>query len=150
MGIADHNRYFLDFDDTETVLKHIGSVTEDFVEATKATSGKVFLSADDGLRPWWQRFIFGAKVYVRMYFTVKWSGETCALIFYDENGSEYRARSKSDVAEVDAEVRRNLSFGESELLENKYCISRSEAFNAINEFLEKGNNPKCLDYDFVE
>jgi hypothetical protein len=69
-----------------------------------SNEGKISLAADDGLRPWWQRFIFGAKIYVRSYFMFEWSGEFCGLIFHDDNTSEFRALAKSECCDLDEET----------------------------------------------
>jgi len=150
MNLTSHTKYFLSLDDKEVEFESFSDSKEALMSAFNSKSGKVSFSADDGLRPWWQRFIFGANNYVRMYFAIEWSNDISGLIFHDENASEYRALAESPSLEIDEEIRKKISFEEHEPLSQKYCLAKEMAEKAIIEFLENGEKPQWVTYEFVQ
>jgi hypothetical protein len=150
MNLASHPKYFLSLDDKGVEFESFSDIKEALMTALSSTSGKISLSADDGLRPWWQRFIFGSNSYVRMYLAIEWSSDIAGLIFHDESASEYRALSESTCGKIDEDIRKEISFEEHEPLSLKYCLAKEIAVKAIIEFLEKGEKPKWITYEFVQ
>jgi hypothetical protein len=150
MNLASHHKYFLSLDDKDVEFDSLSDIKETLITAFDSKSGKVSLSADDGLRPWWQRFIFGANNYVRMYFAIEWRSDISGLIFHDENASEYRALSEPTCGKIDEYIRKEISFEEHEPLSLKYCLAKEIAVKAIIEFIEKGEKPKWITYEFVQ
>ena len=149
MNLTSHTKYFLSLDDKEVEFESFSDSKEALMSAFNSKSGKVSFSADDGLRPWWQRFIFGANNYVRMYLAIEWSNEISGLIFHDENASEFRALTDSCNDAASVVDQNEISFGESEPLNQKYCIATDIAKSSIVEFLEKEERPEWLNYEFV-
>jgi hypothetical protein len=150
MNLACHPKYFLLLDDKDVELESLSDIKEKLMTALNSKSGKISLSADDGLRPWWQRFIFGSNRYVRMYLAIEWSNGIAGLIFHDENASEYRALSEPTNVKVDEKIRKEISFEEHEPLSQKYCLAKDLAEKAIIEFFEKGEKPQWITYEFVQ
>jgi len=150
MELREHSKYFLGIGDDDLVLESYEDLVEKLQSQIISEEGVVSLAADDGQRPWWQRFIFGAKIYVRSYLTFEWKNGTCGLIFHDENTSEYRALSKFEPKDVSESTRKKISFGEYEPLDKKYCIEKELAVKAINEYLDSGIMPTWLEYDFTK
>ncbi len=146
----DHTRFFLAINESDIELTNILEVRLQINEALCSSKGSVSLAADDGQRPWWQRFIFGTKIYVRSYFLFEWFEETCGLIFQDEDASEYRVLSNEQPKDTSEDIRKQISFGEYKLLETKYCITKETALKAIDDFLESGKRPDWLEYKFVK
>jgi len=149
MNLASHPKYFLTLDGKELEFQDFSQTREALMSALNSKSGKISLSAYDGLRPWWQRFIFGANNYVRMYLAIEWSNEISGLIFHDENASEFRALTDSCNDAASVVDQNEISFGESEPLNQKYCIATDIAKSSIVEFLEKEERPEWLNYEFV-
>ena len=149
MSVATHNEYFLSLHEEDGSYSNYREVKDNIDKSLKKEKGKLNLAANDGLRPQWQRFIFGAKVYIRSYFAAEWYGEVGGLIFHDENGSEYRALAASET-NVDESIRKQISFGESEPLDEKFCLEKPLMVKAVNEFLTNGIKPKWLKYEFVK
>ena len=81
MSLKNHEIYFLSVDGDECNLASYSQVINKIEIALEESTGKISLAADDGLRPWWQRFIFGAEKYIRYYFLFEWSGNVSGLIF---------------------------------------------------------------------
>ena len=150
MNLASHSKYFLTLDGKELEFQDFSKTREALLNALNSKSGKISLAADDGLRPWWQRFIFGASNYVRIYFAIEWSNEISGLIFHDENASEFRALTDSSNDAASVADRNEISFGESKPLNQKYCIATDIAKSSIVEFLEKEERPEWLNYEFVQ
>ena len=149
MNLESHTKYFLTLDGKELEFENFSETREALLNALNSKSGKILFAADDGLRPWWQRFIFGARNYIRVYFALEWSNEISGLIFYDENASEFRALSDSRNKNISDTDRKEISFGESEPLHEKYCITTDFAQSSIVAFLEKEERPEWHDYEFV-
>jgi len=150
MNLASHPKYFLTLDGKELEFQDFSQTREALMSALNSKSGKISLSAYDGLRPWWQRFIFGANNYVRMYLAIEWSNEISGLIFHDENGSEFRALSELSSEAISENDRKEISFGEAEPLHQKYCTAKDIAQRAIIQFFEKEERPAFLTYEFVQ
>ncbi|GAA3927602.1 hypothetical protein [Litoribacillus peritrichatus] len=150
MEMFSHPKYFVSAGDQELMFNSFSEALETIDNALSQQKGKLSLSADDGLRPWWQRFVFGASNYIRMYLALEWDSNFSGLIFYDENSSEYRALSNGPNSEVAESIRNQISFGEPEPLEAKYCLASEVAFKAIREFMDSGAKPEWLNYEFVQ
>ena len=142
MEMYSHSKYFLSFGDQEMTFNSFPEVLEAIEKALSQQKGKLSLSADDGLRPWWQRLIFGATNYIRMYFAIEWDGDFCGLIFHDESASEFRGLSNSSSIEAPESIRSSINFGEFEPLSTKYCLEVEVAFKALREFLGSGVKPE--------
>jgi hypothetical protein len=150
MNRFEQDEYYLQINDSVFVFKNISDVGAKIFEDVGSAKGKIAFSADDGPRPWWQRFIFGAARYNRPYFRLEWSSDVYALIFYDDNASEYRVLSNVILENASEQLRKEISFGESQPLPIKYCISKDIVLRAIKEFLNSGERPQWLEYEFVE
>lgn len=147
--LKSHEKYFLSINDDDITLDSYSEVIEKIESVLNEPSGKLSLAADDGLRPWWQRFIFGAERYVRSYLMYEWSGSVAGLIFHDENASEYRAKPNVKLNELPDNDRKQITFGEKTPLETNFCMSKEESSKAISEFLDTGKMPSWLKYEFV-
>ena len=150
MGMHSHSKYFLAAGDQELAFNSFPEALSVIENTLSQQKGKLSLSADDGLRPWWQRFVFGASNYIRVYFAIEWDSNFAGLIFHDENASEYRALSGSSNTEATEAIKVKISFGESEPLEAKYCLESEVAFKALKEFLHNGVKPEWLKFEFVQ
>ncbi len=150
MASFKHNRFFLAINELDIELTDMSEVRQKIDEVLRSSKGSISFAADDGQRPWWQRFIFGSKIYVRSYFLFEWFEETCGLIFQDENASEYRVLSNEQPEDTSEKTRKYISFSEYKPLETKYCLTKEIAMKAIENFLESGERPDWLEYEFVE
>jgi hypothetical protein len=150
MDMSSHSKYFLSAGDQEVEFNSFSEACEAIEKALSQQKGKLSLSADDGLRPWWQRFIFGANNYIRIYFAIEWDSNFSGLIFHDENSSEYRVLSNEPITEVAESIRNQISFGEPEPLETKYCLASEVAFKALRKFIDSGAKPEWLKFEFVQ
>ena len=149
MSLKNHEIYFLSVDGDECNLASYSQVINKIEIALEESTGKISLAADDGLRPWWQRFIFGAEKYIRYYFLFEWSGNVSGLIFHDVNASEYRAMQSQQMDELPEHDRMQICFGEETPVSTRFCIAKDEASKAIYEFLETGEIPSWLQYEFI-
>ncbi|WP_299769039.1 hypothetical protein [uncultured Pseudoteredinibacter sp.] len=150
MNIREHPRYFLKVGDEDHSIECFDDVIAKIESALAGSSGSIHLCADDGFRPKWQQFVFGAKIYIRSYFMIEWANNTCALIFHDHSDSEYRALSPSEPEDLSVHTRTKISFGEPEALDRKYCMTKEMSAKVVREFLELGVRPKWLEYEFVK
>ena len=148
-SLTSHEKYFLSVNDDDVVLDKYSDAVVRIESALNKPSGKLSLAADDGLRPWWQRFFFGAERYVRSYLMYEWAGNVAGLIFHDENASEYRATPSMQLNELLDSDRKQITFGEDSPLETRFCMSKEESSKAILEFLETSKRPAWLKYEFV-
>ena len=80
MNLRKHNTYFLVADDEEFEFRSFDDVLTNISQKLIADHGRISLSAVDGKRPAWQRFIFGVKNYVVQYFSMEWIGDISGLI----------------------------------------------------------------------
>lgn len=149
MDMHSHPKYFVSVGERELTFNSFSDALDVIVSALSQKKGKLSLSADDGLRPLWQRFLFGASNYRRMYFVLEWDSNFSGLIFHDENSSEYRALSSTPNTQAVESIRNQISFGESEPLEAKYCLASEVAFKALREFMDSGAKPEWLKFEFV-
>lgn len=150
MEQLNHQGYFLTINDLDICLDSLDDVKGRVFKEIKEECGSITLCANDGLRPWWQRFVFGEKYYVRTYFIIEWANEYAGLIFHDENTSEYRAIPKEKLSDIPMEILKKISFGEFLSLDPKYCLTKSESLKAIEEFFSSSKKPSWLEYEFVE
>jgi len=150
MDMYSHPKYFVSAGDQQLTFNSFSEPLEAIDIALSQQKGKLSLSADDGLRPWWQKFVFGASNYIRMYFVLEWDSNFSGLIFHDENSSEYRVLSSEPNTEVAESIRNQISFGEPEPLETKYCLANEVAFKALREFMDSGAKPEWLKFEFVQ
>lgn len=148
--LKSHKKYFLSIGEDEFTLAIYSDVISEIKKALDEPDGKLSLAADGGSRPLWQRFIFGADKYVHLYFMYEWSGNVSSLIFYDENVSEYRAFSNKRIINLSESDRSQINFGDKTPIEDFLCISKEETQKAIYEFLDTGDRPCWLKYQFVK
>ncbi|RDH43686.1 hypothetical protein [Zooshikella ganghwensis] len=149
MPLKLHEKYFLSINDDDITLDKYSEVVGKIERALNEPTGKLSLAADDGLRPWWQRFVFGSERYVRSYLMYEWSGNVSGLIFHDENASEYRAMPGTQLNGLPERDKSQITFGEGVPLETRFCMSKEESLKAISEFLKTGKKPSWLKYEFV-
>lgn len=150
MNLKTHMKYYLSIGEDDLTFEEYSEVVHEIEIALNEQLGSITLAADDGLRPLWQRLIFGAKNYVRSYMMCEWSENTSGLIFYDENASEYRVLSNVELGSEGASVNKEVSFGEYTPLDAKYLLPKKECIKAISEFLDTGVKPSWLIYEFIE
>ena len=84
-----------------------------------------------------------------MYFVIEWQGDYAALMFHDENASEYRAKDPEFTAAVPAQHFAGITFGELQPIDRAYLLTRERANKAVDHFIEHTNKPTWLDYEFV-
>ncbi len=149
MSVLAHDEWFLELDEKEEIVSSLEQVKKRIVDAQTLLSGSIALCTDNDPLPWWQRLFRGGKD-VRSYFRIEWFRDVAALIFHDENWSEYRAIDHEHVVSTSVESRKKISFGEPQPLKEIYCMEKSRAFSAISEFLDTGRLPTWLRYDFVK
>jgi len=118
--------------------------------AESMSKGRLWIGEDGGPRPWWHRLFGTQKRYVAPLFTLEWYSEAAALIFHDENWSEYRVLKTAECSYFPADVRMNITHGEVEAMPESECINKALAFKAIRESLENASRPDWLEYKFVE
>ena len=148
MTIVSHKAWQLEDNDTETAVDSIAALRDQIAASGSSEGGRLSVSADAGPRPLWQRLL-GANRYVEMFFAVEWYQGHAALIFYDENSSEYRALDKEHPVAPSPEIRARISHGESEPCPSEECMSQPRAFRALAEFLQSGTRPTWLSYRYV-
>lgn len=112
--------------------------------------GGLWLGRDGGLRPWWHRFLGLQARYVDPLVSLEWYSNAAALIFHDENWSEYRALSLDTSELFSEEVRARISHGEPKPTPQEECVTKSLAFRAVREAAENLVRPSWLEYRFVE
>ncbi|THB78413.1 MAG: hypothetical protein D6B25_04350 [Desulfobulbaceae bacterium] len=150
MTFPTHEKYYLDSRTEELIELSIRSINEKVERAFSAENGSLAFSAFDSVPPWWKRFFFGVKENVRMYFIIEWADGFCGLIFHDEYGSEYRVLANPDQNEVPENIRQQISFGEPKPVAMKHCLPFDDGKKLISEFLETGEKPSSVEYDYVE
>lgn len=147
MNLSKYSNWTLELDGEDFDLHSLMDVRERIRAIRNTSEGKVNLVSVVGLRPWWQRLL-GAKYYVDHFFSLEWSGEFAALIFFDEKVSEYRALDKAVPVVPPEATRRRISHGEPDAPVEE-CMKKSRAFDALDEFLESGKRPDWIEYRYV-
>ena len=147
--MRDHFKYFVSSSGKDLELVDFSAVENLLDGCLTDFKGNIFLNAHNGLRPWWQRFIFGAEIYLRPYFWIVWSGEFARLIFYDDNSSEYRVLNKSGAHHYDVDDLKDLSMGDKQEVDAKFVIEKSIAVTALREFMSNNVRPSWMEYEFV-
>ncbi len=140
---------FVELNEKESIICS-NKVEEFIVNAESLENGRLWIGKDGGPRPWWHRVLGTQKRYIEAIFTVEWYSDAAALIFHDENWSEYRALKPEQLTSFSESVRQNISHGEAEPVLDEECITKELAFKAIKETLKNGSRPSWLKYKFVE
>ncbi|WP_394132203.1 hypothetical protein [Marinobacter nauticus] len=143
------NEWLVELNDEESTVPAIGIAG--FIENAESLSkGRLWVGKDGGARPLWHRLLGAQKRYVDSIFSLEWFSEGAALIFHDENWSEYRALKPDNSPSLPESIRIQISHGEAQPASDSECISKEQAFKAIREALEKGDRPNWLNYQFVK
>lgn len=143
------NEWFVELNEDEFVVSSL-DVGQFIDKAELLSKGKLWFGMDGGPRPWWHRFLGTQKRYVDSLFALEWSSDVAALIFHDENWSEYRALKNEKCASFPEEIRKEISHGEAKAADDMECIEKAMAFKAIREALKKGDRPNWLNYKVVK
>lgn len=147
MNFNKHEKYYLSANDVSYDFSDFRFQISDFRLMVETVSrllmsqsqGGFTLSADEGVRPWWQRFL-GIERYIRLYLQMEWCDGFSGLFFYDEEENEVRV-IRGDEVDVDVKIRAEINFGEMEILPSKYCIDKPDAIGLLKIFFELGNIP---------
>lgn len=148
MGMHSHKYWELEIEGTDNTIQSLADLQERVAMAAKSSNGRLFLSADAGPRPLWQR-ILGAKRFVELLFAIEWCEGFATLMFYDENASEYRAIDKEHPVSPSEDVRRRIAHGEVLPCPVDECMEKTRAFRALSDFMSEGNRPEWLAYKKV-
>ncbi len=149
MPLPKHRRYFLHIDDEPEDLDDAGLVENRILAALDRSKGRLSLYADGGDRPFWHR-LFGARIWVVGYFSVEWYNGIAALMFLDDNMSEYRAVDRQPVLDYSQSDHNRIRFGGDEPIDRRFTMSTTRAKEAIKQFLQTSRRPSWLDYELVE
>ena len=149
MPLPKHRRYFIHIDDEPEDLDDPVVVEDHILEVLDRSKGRLSLYADGGDRPFWHR-LFGAKIWVVGYFSVEWCNDIAALMFLDENASEYRAVDREAAPDYSQSDHDRIRFGDDEPIDRRFIMSTTRAKEAIEQFLKTSQRPSWLDYEFVE
>jgi len=134
----------------EEVVASFADVLACVQRAESLSEGRLWVGKNAGLSPWWYRWLGMNRRYVEPIFSLEWYSGTAALIFHDENWSEYRALRSEKGFFIPENIRSKISHGEATPPESEECIAKEKAFEAIREVLCKGVRPEWLSYRFVE
>jgi len=114
------------------------------------TSGRIDADEDVGGRTWISRFVFGLHSRILQgHFAIEWSGVVASLIFFDDAGSEHRAKDTEQPVQADDATRQAIAHGELSPHPAEQCLALDRALQAIEEYLRTGARPDWLKYDYV-
>jgi hypothetical protein len=147
-SVASFNQWIVKLNENETPVSD-KDLDLFIVKAELLAQGRLWIGKDGGPRPWWHR-MFGAQRWTDSIFAIEWHNDAAALIFHDDNWSEYRALRPKELAPYSEDVRLKIAHGESSPALEDECISKELAFKAIKEALKYGQRPTWLNYRFVE
>lgn len=115
------------------------------------SSGRIAVDEDVGGRSWIERVLLGLHPrFLQVHFSLEWSGEVAALIFFDEAESEHRAIDREHPIAADETIRRTIANGEFTPIPVEQCMSLRRAHQAIEEYLKTGVRPGWLEYEYVQ
>ena len=148
MDTSEICKWNLELNGESRVLATAQEVAEAIEGCRSLDRGGVSLSYDDGPRPLWHR-LFGATRYVAGFAAIEWADDVASLIFLDDDWREHRAIDEDMPVNASESVRREISHGELRPHPADECISKSRAFQALQEALESGVRPGWLTYRLV-
>ena len=148
MALTQYNAWRLEVNDSASVVTSISELRRKIANASSLSEGRIWLAADAGPRPIWQR-VLGAKRYVELFFSIEWCAEYASLIFHDENASEHRVIDQSQPVSPSIEIRSKISHDEVKPCPVDECMVKNRGFLAIDEFLSNGAKPQWVTYRFV-
>jgi hypothetical protein len=132
------------FERKDEVFAHIREL------ALSRESGRIDVSEDVGGRSRISQFVFGLHPRILQgRFAIEWSGGIASLIFFDDAGSEYRAKDKEQPVRADETARRAIAHGEKTLHPEDECLALDRALSSIEEYLKTGTRPSWLEYEYV-
>lgn len=149
-SLGIYGKYYLTFNDEDFVFDRIEAAEMQIMNYLNEHDGRLTLMADDGARPWWQRYLFGLKRFHRLLLSCEWSGDIAGLNLYDENSSEYRARPLARLENVAASSKAMIRFGEAQPIDDNFLVLKEDLKTAVKQFLASGVRPECFNYEFVE
>lgn len=118
------------------------------VSASENASGTIWLESDGGRRSRWGTFFTGLapQIYIPHFF-LAWYGHHAALIFHDEDWSEYRAVDPIYPTNPSNDIRASIMPPDVVCVQE--CLLKTRAFAAAREYLIKGERPTWMKYRYV-
>lgn len=149
MSLLSYQSWNLELGAEQTTVTSLDELRSRVSDAASLESGRLFLCADAGPRPFWQR-IFGVSRYSDFLFAIEWFDDYASLIFLDPNASEYRALDTGQPVRPPEDIRRRIAHGEVQPPPAEECMLKVRAFRALEDFLRTGERPEWLSYRLVE
>lgn len=140
--------WFVELNGEKITVDSIGKLRNVISRAESLQFGRLWVGGDGGLRPWWHK-IFGMTRFTDSFLSLEWHDGYAALIFYDENGSEYRAMDKEYPIQLDDEIRSRISHGNAKPSPSDEFMRKDRSFTAIYEYFSTNTMPTWLSYRFV-
>ena len=114
--------------------------------------GRLVVEEDVGERSWLERFLFSVKNprIIQTHFAMEWCNDFASLIFIDDAGSEYRAKSNKSHIQPNEETRMRIAHGELTPHPVDECLNLQMALEAIEEYFKSGERPNWLEYKYVK
>lgn len=137
-------------DETDARVFASAEALRAFIAASRtAAAGQLAGFLDCGPAPWWERFLGGGSRKQNPRFAIEWYGEFASLIFLDDNASEYRVLDHEQPVDPPDAIRLHLAHGELQPHPSEQCMRAVRAWDALNEFIERGVRPAWLTYRYV-
>lgn len=83
-------------------------------------------------------------------FALEWCDEVAALIFSDDNWSEFRASDPGHRVEAPEALRKKIAHGDLRPMASEECMQSARAFQAAREYLVELRRPSWLEYRYVK
>jgi hypothetical protein len=148
MNIGASEAWIADVDEVERRFETDEGLAAHVSELERQSRGRLWILIDRGPRTGWRRWL-GAKRNVTPCLSVEWNSDYASLIFLDEAWSEYRAIDVTHPVVPSDDLRRKIAHGELSPHPTEECMEKARAFNAIREFIYKGDPPDWLTYEYV-
>ena len=146
MDLSTRGPWQFDCDGETRTLATAADVADAVRRCRTVPAGTLWISFDDGPRPWWQRFLGASPRYVSGFATITWSDGFAILMFLDDAWSEFRASDPEQPVEPALAIRERLANGEPSPPAPEECMSAERAFDAVLEALGSGSRPRWLRY----
>lgn len=139
-----------ELDEVETRFQSRDALIRFVRELRVKSAGRLCAFAECGLRPRWKRLLGMSEYECFSLFALEWSDGAAALIFNDDDWSEYRAVDSDSKVEAPESVRLRIAHGDSRPWPADQTLDAARAFLAVGEYLEGLRRPEWLQYRYIK